>query len=312
MSKPSNSLALPGLPKQALVFGGTNGLLGRALVSALAAAGVEAIPVAGTDVDYFDADALEDFLDRHENEDNEDADLCIVNAVAYTQVDKAEEEPEEAYRLNAAFPALLGVLAEERGHGLVHFSTDFVFDGAKGTPYLPTDATNPLSVYGASKLAGEEALLGLDIPGLLILRTAWLFGPGKMNFVRRMLELAAERPELSVVADQFGSPTYTPDLAALTVALLGNGATGLLHAANSGPATWHELASAAIEMAKLPCRVNAIPTSGYPTRATRPPYSVLDLTETTRAAGYTPRPWREALAEYVAENLAGRAASSQV
>jgi dTDP-4-dehydrorhamnose reductase len=311
MSQPSNSLALSDLPKQALVFGGTNGLLGRAVVSALAAAGVETMPVAGTDVDYFDANALEDFLDERENEDGADADLCLVNAVAYTQVDKAEDEPEEAYRLNAAFPALLGVLAEERGHGLVHFSTDFVFDGAKTTPYLPTDPTNPLSVYGASKLAGEEALLGLDIPGLLILRTAWLFGPGKMNFVQRMLELAAERPELSVVADQHGSPTYTPDLAALTVALLGNGATGLLHAANSGPATWHELASAAIEIAKLPCRVNAIPSSGYPTRAKRPPYSVLDLTDTARLAGFTPRPWREALSEYVAEYLAGRAASSQ-
>lgn len=311
MSLPPNSLALPGLPKQALVFGGTNGLLGRALVSALTAAGVEAIPVAGTDVDYFDADALHEFLDQHEHEEAEEADLCLVNAVAYTQVDKAEDEPEEAYRLNAAFPALLGVLAEERGHGLVHFSTDFVFDGTKKTPYLPTDPTNPLSVYGASKLAGEEALRDLDIPRLLILRTAWLFGPGKMNFVQRMLELAAERPELNVVADQHGSPTYTPDLAALTVALLGNGATGLLHAANSGPATWHELASAAIEMAKLPCRLNAIPTSDYPTRATRPPYSVLDLTETARVAGFAPRPWREALAEYVAEYLVERTASGQ-
>jgi dTDP-4-dehydrorhamnose reductase len=305
------SQPVTGLPKQALVFGGKHGLLGRAVVAALAAAGVETIPVAGTDVDYFDADALEEFLDQHEHEEAAEADLCLINTVAYTQVDKAEDKPEEAYRLNAALPALLGVLAEERGHRLVHFSTDFVFDGTKKTPYLPTDATNPLSVYGASKLAGEEALLGLDLPGLLILRTAWLFGPGKMNFVQRMLELAVERPELNVVADQHGSPTYTPDLAALTVALLRNGATGLLHAANSGPATWHELASAAIEVAKRSCRVNAIPTSGYPTRAVRPPYSVLDLTETARLAGYTPRPWREALAEYVSEYLAERAAPSQ-
>lgn len=297
-----------GLPKQAVVFGGKHGLLGRALVSALGAAGVQTLAVAGADVDYFDADALEDFLDAYENEDGEDADLCLVNAVAYTQVDMAEDQPEEAYKLNAAFPALLGVLAEERGHRLLHFSTDFVFDGAKGAPYLPTDATNPLSVYGASKLAGEEALLGLDIPGLLLLRTSWLFGPGKINFVQRMLELAAERPELSVVNDQHGSPSYTPDLAALSVALLRNGATGLLHAANSGPATWFELAAAAIELAKRPCRVNAIPTSGYPTRAKRPPYSVLDLTETARLAGFAPRPWREALAEYVAEYLAGHTA----
>lgn len=297
-----------GLPKIAVVLGGVNGLLGQAVARALAQAGVAVHAVSSKDVDYFDADALDDYLDGIEagieadmgDEDFDYADLCIVNAVAHTQVDKAEDEPEEAFKLNASLPALLGAVAEERGHRLVHFSTDFVFDGAKGAPYLPTDAPNPLSVYGASKLAGEEALHGLDIPGLLILRTAWLFGPGKMNFVRRMLDLGAERAELKVVADQFGSPTYTPDLAALTVALLRNGATGTLHAANSGQASWHELASAAMEMAGLPCAVLPIPTSGYPTRAKRPAFSVLDLSDTAKAAGYTPRHWREALAEYVA------------
>jgi len=281
------------LPEKVLVLGGANGLLGRAVVAALTQADVNVVAASSADVDYFDADALDDFLDEHDPD-------CIINAVGYTQVDKAEDEPEEAYRLNAALPALLGVLAEEYELRLVHFSTDFVFDGAKGAPYLPTDATNPLSVYGASKLAGEEALLALDIPGLLILRTAWLFGPGKMNFVQRMLQLGAERPELSVVDDQSGSPTCTTDLAKLTVALLQNGATGLLHAANSGQASWFELASAAITLAGLPCAMKPIPTSGYPTRAKRPPYSVLDLSETTRLAGYAPRTWREALAEYVA------------
>jgi len=306
------SQPLARLPKKALVFGGTNGLLGRAVVHALAAAGVEAVPIAGTDVDYFDADALDEFLDQHEppesDQDYDPADLCLINAVAYTQVDKAEDEAEEAYRLNAALPALLGVVAEERGLRMVHFSTDFVFDGRKGAPYLPGDPVNPLSVYGASKLAGEEALLSLDIPGLLILRTAWLFGPGKMNFVQRILELAAQRPELNVVADQHGSPTCTTDLADLTVALLRNEATGVLHAANSGPATWFELASEAVTLAGLPCKVNPIPTSGYPTRAVRPPNSVLDVSETIRLAGHAPRPWREALAEYVAALRAAPAA----
>jgi len=287
----------PALPKKALVLGGKNGLLGRSVAAALEAAGVDTVPVSAADVDYFDADALDDFLYKHEQENP--SDLCIVNAVAYTQVDKAEDEQEDAYRLNAALPALLGVLAEERGLRLAHFSTDFVFDGAKGAPYLPTDAANPLSIYGASKLAGEEALLSMDIPGLLILRTAWLFGPGKMNFVERILQLAAERQELSVVNDQFGSPTCTTDLAAITVALLKNGATGVLNAANSGPASWFELAAEAVKLAGLPCLVKPIPSSGYPTRAKRPPYSVLDLTETARLAGFTPRPWREALAEYV-------------
>jgi len=298
------SLPVTHLPKKAMVLGGKNGLLGRAVVDALTRAGVETLAVSSADVDYFDADALDDFLDDFQEgheADGPDAGSvdCIINAVAYTQVDRAEDQPEEAYRLNASLPALLGVLAEERELRLVHFSTDFEFDGQKGAPYLPTDAANPLSVYGASKLAGEEALMALDLPGLLILRTAWLFGAGRMNFVQRILELAAERKELKVVADQFGSPTGTTDLARLTVALLRNGATGLLHAANSGQASWHELAAEAVRLAGLSCRVLPIPTSGYPTRAPRPANSVLDIADTVRLAGYTPRHWREALAEYV-------------
>jgi len=290
---PSPATAPPtGLPKRALVLGGANGLLGRAVAEALTRAGVETLAASSADVDYFDADDLDDYLDEHEPD-------CLINAVAYTQVDKAESEPEAAYRLNASLPALLGVLAGDRGLRLVHFSTDFVFDGKKGAPYLPSDAAIPLSVYGASKLAGEEALLSLAPPGLLILRTAWLFGPGKMNFVQRILELAAERQELKVVADQFGSPTCTTDLARLTVALLKGGASGLLHAANSGQASWHELAAEAIRLAGLACRVLPIPTSGYPTKAVRPANSVLDITDTIRLAGYTPRHWREALAEYI-------------
>lgn len=289
------------LPRIAVILGGRNGMLGQALTAAFAAAGVRVVPASRADVDYLDADALDDFLEAQQPGDDEDtADLCLINAVAYTQVDQAEDQPEEAYKLNAALPAQLGVVAADRGHGLVHFSTDFVFDGAKTAPYIPTDATNPLGVYGASKLAGEEALLSLDVPGLLILRTAWLFGPGRVNFPAKMIELAATRGELNVVDDQHGSPTCTTDLAALTVALVKNGAAGLLHAANAGEATWHELAAEAIRLAGLPCRVNPIPTSGYPTKAKRPPYSVLDIAQTARLAGYTPRPWREALAGYVA------------
>jgi dTDP-4-dehydrorhamnose reductase len=286
------SLPVMKLPTKALVLGGANGMLGRAMVSALREAGVDTLAASSADVDYFDADDLDDFLDEHEPD-------CLVNAVAYTQVDQAEDQPEEAYRLNASLPALLGVAAEERGLRLVHFSTDFVFDGKKGAPYLPTDEPNPLSVYGASKLAGEQSLQALDLPGLLVLRTAWLFGPGKTNFVRRILELAAERKELKVVADQFGSPTLTTDLARLTVALLKNGATGLLHAVNSGQASWHELAAEAVRLAGLDCRVLPIPTSGYPTRAVRPANSVLDMKDTVPLAGYTPRHWREALVEYM-------------
>jgi dTDP-4-dehydrorhamnose reductase len=287
------------LPRKAVVLGGANGLLGRAVAAALTAAGVDVLAASSADVDYFDADALDDYLDEHDPD-------CLVNAVGYTQVDLAEDQPEEAYRLNASLPALLGVLAEERGLRLVHYSTDFVFDGVSLFPYSVTDKTNPLSVYGASKLAGEEALLALGLPGLLILRTAWLFGPGKMNFVRRMLDLAAERPELKVVDDQHGSPTCTTDLGMMTVDLLRAGATGLFHAVNSGEATWFALAAEAIRLAGLPCAVRAIPTSEYPTRAVRPPRSVLDVSALAQATGQRPRHWKEALAEYVAGQVSAR------
>jgi len=284
------------LPEKALVLGGKNGLLGRAVAAALESAGVAAVPLSGADADFFDIEALHDLVDAHDPD-------CLINAVGYTQVDKAEDEPEAAYRLNASLPALLGVLAEERGLRLVHYSTDFVFDGLKLTPYLPGDATNPLSVYGASKLAGEQALLDLAPEGLLILRTAWLFGPGKMNFVRRMLDLAAERPELKVVDDQHGSPTCTLDLAEVTVDLLRAGASGLFHAVNTGEATWHSLAAEALRLAGLATPVLPIATRDYPVKAARPPYSVLDVSDLARATGRRPRHWKESLADYVAGEL---------
>jgi dTDP-4-dehydrorhamnose reductase len=281
------------LPQKALILGGKNGLLGRAVTAALESAGVAVVPLTGAEVDMFDEEALHDLVDA------EDPD-CLINAVAYTQVDRAEDEPEAAYRLNASLPALLGLVAEERGLRLVHYSTDFVFDGVKIVPYLPTDAANPLSVYGASKLAGEQALADIAPPDLLILRTAWLYGPGKMNFVRRMLDLAAERPELSVVDDQHGSPTYTRDLAEMTVDLLRAGAAGLLHAVNTGEANWHSLACEALRLAGLATPVRAIATKDYPVKAVRPPYSVLDVGDLARITGKRPRHWKEALAEYVA------------
>lgn len=284
------------LPEKALVLGGKNGLLGRAVAAALTAAGVAVVPLSSADADFFDIEALHDLVDAHDPD-------CLVNAVAYTQVDKAEDEPESAFRLNASLPALLGVLAEERGLRLVHYSTDFVFDGIKLTPYLPADATNPLSVYGASKLAGEQALRDLAPEGLLILRTAWLFGPGKMNFVRRMLDLAAERPELRVVDDQHGSPTCTLDLAEMTVDLLRAGASGLFHAVNTGEATWHSLAAEALRLAGLATPVLPIATRDYPVKAVRPPYSVLDVSDLARATGKRPRHWKEALAEYVSGEM---------
>jgi dTDP-4-dehydrorhamnose reductase len=181
----------------------------------------------------------------------------------------------------------------------VHYSTDFVFNGRKSSPYTPEDQPAPSSVYGQTKLQGERELLALGLPSLLIIRTSWLFGPCKTNFVTRILELAASRPELSVVHDQVGSPSYTPDLAANSLALLDQGATGIFHLANAGRASWCELATEAVRGADLPCRIKPIPSSEYPQKACRPAYSVLDLGAFSAVTGITPRPWLQALREFL-------------
>ncbi|HBR07121.1 MAG TPA: dTDP-4-dehydrorhamnose reductase [Desulfovibrio sp.] len=276
------------------VLGGRRGLLGQALVRALAQAKALPLALCSEDFDPLDERALTRFLKREKPD-------WVVNAVGYTAVDQAEDEPEAAFRLNRDLPALLGRICAGRGLLLVHFSTDFVFDGTSQTPYRPGDEPNPLSVYGASKLAGEQALAGLA--DTLILRTAWLFGPGRGNFVAKILDLARTREELTVVHDQEGSPTYTRDLADWTLALAASGTRGLLHLANAGRASWCELASEAIQLAGLPCRVRPILSAAWPTKAVRPPFSVLDTESFTQATGIAPRPWLQALRDYVFGDL---------
>jgi dTDP-4-dehydrorhamnose reductase len=276
----------------AVVLGGKTGLLGQALSSYLAGAGWRIVSVGRGDLDFFDAEQVAALLDQHAPE-------LLFNAVAYTQVEKAEDEPEEAFRLNARLPALLGRLARKNGIRLVHYSTDFVFDGQKHIPYLPDDPTGPLCVYGKSKLAGETALLELAPKGLCIIRTAWLFGPGRTNFVAKILDLAKERASLNVVHDQVGSPTYTPDLAAHSLELVEAGGQGVFHVVNSGSASWCELAGEAVRTMGLRCTINPISSSEYPQKAVRPAYSVLDTMSLTRLTGSKPRVWLQALREYV-------------
>ena len=278
---------------KAVVLGGRTGLLGQALAQVLKKYGHVVTPVGREDVDVLDADALARFLEPLEPD-------VVFNAVAYTQVDKAEEDKDAACRLNAALPANLGRLAKRQGFLLAHFSTDFVFDGKnRSTPYQVDDAPNPTSVYGSSKLAGENKLREIDPPRLLILRTAWLFGPGRRNFVKTMLTLAREKDHVRVVHDQIGSPTYTLDLAAYALALVEMDASGLFHLADSGVASWCELAAEAISLAGLHCTVNAIPSQEYPQKAKRPAYSVLDCSKFAKLTGITPRPWVQALRDYV-------------
>lgn len=278
--------------KSAIVLGGKTGLLGQALCAAMDRRGWAVHAPGREDLDLFDRPAVEEYLVRTKAS-------VLFNTVAYTKVDQAEDEPAEASRLNRQLPLVLGKAVQGKDVALVHYSTDFVFNGKKTTPYTSEDQPDPRSVYGQTKLQGERELLALDLPSLLIIRTSWLFGPCKTNFVTRILELAATRPELSVVHDQIGSPSYTPDLAANSLALVEKGAKGIFHLANAGQASWCELAAEAVRGADLPCRIKPIPSAEYPQKACRPAYSVLDLTRFTEVTGIAPRPWVQALREFL-------------
>lgn len=226
---------------------------------------------------------------------------CVVNASAYTAVDRAESEPELAFRVNADAPRAMARACAAVGARFVHYSTDYVFDGSARSPYRTDHPASPLGVYGRSKHAGEEAVLesGADA---LILRTAWVYGLRGHNFLRTMLRLARERDTLGIVDDQIGSPTPAWLVAEVTRALLDRPqASGLHHVVAAGDTSWHGFATAIFEEASrrgLADRVptlRAIPTSAYPTPATRPAYSVLDTADLV-ALGIVPPHWRNALA----------------
>lgn len=276
----------------AIVLGGATGLLGQALCAALRSQGWSVHAPLRNELNLFDRSDLEAYLASTRA-------TVIFNTIAHTKVDQAEEEPEDADRLNRQLPLLLGQAAATLDLYLVHYSTDFVFNGKKHTPYTPDDLTDPLSVYGRTKLHGERELLNLGLARLLIIRTSWLFGPHKTNFVTRILELATTRPELGIVHDQVGSPSYTPDLAANSLALVERQATGVFHLANAGQASWCELAAEAVHCADHHCRIKPITSAEYPQKAVRPAYSVLDLSKFRAVTGIAPRPWVTALREFL-------------
>jgi dTDP-4-dehydrorhamnose reductase len=222
----------------------------------------------------------------------------VINAAAYTAVDKAESERDQAFAVNRDGAAHVAQACRARGVPLLHVSTDYVFDGTATRPYREDDPIAPLGVYGESKGAGEQAVLAL---GGTIVRTSWLFAEGGPSFVHTMLRLARERPVLRVVADQHGCPTYAGDLADALVALAG-APSGIYHFCNDGATTWHAFATAIVEAAGLGARIDAITTAEYPTPARRPAYSVLD-TSRVRALGIVPTSWRIGLARVVSRAL---------
>jgi dTDP-4-dehydrorhamnose reductase len=282
-----------------LLLGG-NGQVGRELRRCLSALGEVVVATRdGADADAvadFDApDTLVDLVQRI-------APDVVVNAAAYTAVDRAESEPDAAFRANALGPAALAQGCTAAGALLVHYSTDYVFDGGGSRPYREDDASSPLGAYGASKLAGEEMIRASGARHA-ILRTAWVYAAHGKNFLRTMLRLAGERDELRVVADQVGAPTPAAWIADATARIITQGvsASGIWHLVAAGETSWHGFADAIMDealaaglLARRP-RVLSIATADYPTPARRPAYSVLDTTKLRRDFGIVPPDWRDGL-----------------
>lgn len=283
------------LPK-ALVLGGERGLLGKVLVETLIDAGWE-VESGGfsreADLASINmGDEVSYQVERFQPD-------VVFNTIAYTQVDDAEDNVEKATLVNRTYPAIISRVVKEHGCRLVHYSTDFVFDGKTNVPYKETDKPNPLSVYGRTKLEGEEAIADSGLEKYTIIRTAWLFGSGKRNFVSAILDLCKDKNSLNVVHDQVGSPTYTLDLAQYSLKLVEAEGNGIFHVANSGIASWCDFAGEAVRLAEVACSIHAIPSAEYPQKAIRPKYSVLDTNRFTKLTGITPRPWAQALRDYI-------------
>lgn len=245
------------------------------------------------DVDVRDFPSLESKMERLEN-----APHAIVNCIAFNDVDAAEERPDLAFALNSAFPAQLAAYTAGRGIPLVHFSTNYVFDGCKGE-YAESDPPSPLSVYGHSKVAGERPVVEA---GGYVIRTAVIFGPkgaselSKRSFVDLMLDLSERRDTVQAVSDEINSVTYAPDLAAATCALLETRPpAGVYHATNAGAASWHDLAVEIFSLAGRKTAAVPVPATQFPRKAARPARAVLLNTKLPPL-----RPWRDALAEFLA------------
>ena len=221
----------------------------------------------------------------------------VINCAAYTAVDKAEEDEELAGQINAHAVANLAQQCIKHQAKLIHVSTDYVFDGTKSSPYLESDPTNPQSVYGRTKLAGEEAALSSGAE-VMIFRTSWVFSSYGNNFVKTILRLAGEKDELSIVADQIGGPTYAADLAQVIAKVeedLSLFQQGIFHFADEGVASWYDFTLAIVEMAGLECRIKPIRTQDYPLPATRPAYSLFNKHKIKEALGIEIPHWRDSL-----------------
>ncbi len=272
-----------------LVFG-AGGMLGQDFLRAAKLANHEVEGLVRTDVDIADAAAVERAVAFH-------APDAVVNCAAYTNVDGAEDELEEAMRVNADGARNVAAAAAKVGASVVYPSSDYVFDGSKDSPYVESDEPSPLSKYGSSKLAGEVDTSAVN-PRHFIVRSSWLFGVGGRNFVETMIDLGTEQPQVLVVRDQTGSPTYTAHLAEGLVRLISTEAYGLHHMAAGGECTWYDFAVEIFELAEVECTVMSATTADLGRPAPRPEYSVLGTQY--HEAIHLPD-WQDGLRGYLAE-----------
>jgi dTDP-4-dehydrorhamnose reductase len=281
---------------------GSRGQLGWELLHAAQECGLDCEGLDTPQFDLIDKEAAERAFGGREFS-------LVINAAAYTAVDKAESEREQAFAVNAEGPRYLAIACAKNNIPLIHISTDYVFDGTRKTPYTEGDLISPMGVYGESKAAGEASVRD-NLNKHIILRTSWLYSSHGNNFVKTILHLAGEREELRVVADQYGCPTYAADLAEAILHIaeqIRSGRSipwGTYHYCGKGVTTWHGFAEKICELTRKyrPLRVKrikAISTEEYPTTAKRPPYSALDCSKIERLLGIRRRPWQESLAEMI-------------
>ncbi|NNC94758.1 MAG: dTDP-4-dehydrorhamnose reductase [Chitinophagales bacterium] len=229
----------------------------------------------------------------------------VVNCAAYTAVDDAEDNAERAFAINSKAAGLLAKACATNSIKLVHISTDFVFNGESSVPYKETDETAPINVYGRSKLDGEKNILA-SCSDAVIIRTSWLYSQYENNFLNTMIRLGQERNELNVVNDQIGSPTYATDLAKAILKIThlpDHWSSGIYHYSNEGICSWFDFASAIMEMAKLQCKINPIPSSDYPTKAERPKFSVLDNSKIMRQFDLSIPNWKTSLEKCIKKKM---------
>lgn len=276
---------------------GANGQLGTELRKKGFSCWDEVFYTDREELDITDYGSVERFVKAREID-------TIINCAAYTAVERAEEEPEQAASLNVQGVENLARVSQKEDCLLIHLSTDYVFDGKATEPYTEKAVTAPLSVYGKTKRAGEEAILKSGC-FYIIIRTSWLYSETGNNFVKNILRMAKERPEIQVVRDQIGTPTYAGDLASAIVAIMKNEERieyeGIYHYSNEGMCSWYDFATEIVRQSGLDCKIEPIVTAAYPSKAARPAYSVLDKSKIRKVFGVAVPEWKEALGRMLRE-----------